>query len=46
MNYLYRLVVDPIFVPPNLSEYPTNCKKIPQNILENNKFQLVFDEEQ
>ena len=39
---VFRVAVDPIFPPPN---YPKNKKHmIPDNVFENNKFELFFDE--
>jgi len=40
-----RVAVDPIFPPPNSSKINTKHKTIPQEVLENNKFELIFDEE-
>lgn len=37
--------MDPIFPPPFFEEWPQNKKLfIPDNVLENNKFELIFDE--
>lgn len=41
----FKIAVDPILMPPASSEWPQNKKHVcPENILENNKFELVFDE--
>ncbi|CAD8123980.1 unnamed protein product [Paramecium sonneborni] len=43
---LFRIVIDPIFPPPFFEEWPLNKKVfIPDNILENNRFELLFDEQ-
>ena len=40
-----RIAVDPIFPPPFFEEWPQNKKLfIPDNVLENNRFELIFDE--
>lgn len=40
-----RIAVDPIFPPPYFDEWPQNKKQFaPDNLLENNKFELIFDE--
>ncbi|CAD8121618.1 unnamed protein product [Paramecium sonneborni] len=42
---LFRIAVDPIFPPPFFEEWPQNKKLfIPDNVVENNKFELIFDE--
>ncbi|CAD8212586.1 unnamed protein product [Paramecium octaurelia] len=42
---LFRIAVDPIFPPPFFEEWPQNKKLfIPDNVIENNKFELIFDE--
>lgn len=42
---LFRIAVDPIFPPPFYDEWPQNKKLfIPDNLLENNKFEIIFDE--
>jgi hypothetical protein len=39
---VFKIAIDPIFPPPN---YPKNKKHmIPENVFENNKFELFFDE--
>lgn len=40
-----RIAVDPIFPPPNSSKINTKHKTIPEFVFENNKFELIFDEE-
>lgn len=41
--YPFRMVIDPIFPPP--FEWPISRRGwIPENCLENNKFELIFDE--
>lgn len=42
----FRIVIDPIFGFPPASEWSVNAKKnfIPDSIMENNKFDLIFDE--
>lgn len=42
---IIRIAVDPVFPPPNSSKINTKHKTIPENVLENNKFELIFDEE-
>lgn len=39
---VFRIAVDPMFPPPNWSK--NKPKMIPDNLLENNKFELFFDE--
>ncbi|CAD8118984.1 unnamed protein product [Paramecium sonneborni] len=42
---LFRIAIDPIFPPPYFEEWPQNKKLfIPDNVLENNRFELIFDE--
>ena len=42
---LIRIAVDPIFPPPPLDDWPNSKKHMsPDNLLDNNKFELVFDE--
>lgn len=42
---LFRVAVDPIFPPPFFEEWPQNKKLfIPDNVVENNRFELIFDE--
>ncbi len=48
LNYIKcinRIGLDPLFPPPCVGNWP-NLKKhlIPDNILDNNKFELIFDE--
>lgn len=39
---VFKIAIDPIFPPPN---YPKNKKHmIPENVFENNRFELIFDE--
>ena len=43
---LQRVAIDPIFPPPSVEELITMTKKLmlPDNPIENNKFELIFDE--
>ncbi|CAD8193862.1 unnamed protein product [Paramecium pentaurelia] len=42
---LFRIAIDPIFPPPYFEEWPQNKRLfIPDNVLENNRFDLIFDE--
>ena len=43
---LLRVAIDPIFPPPSVEELITLTKKLmlPDNPIENNKFELIFDE--
>lgn len=43
---LLRVAIDPIFPPPSVEELITMTKKLmlPDNPIENNKFELIFDE--
>ena len=45
LENVLRIAVDPIFPPPNSSKINTKHKVIPEAIMENNKFELIFDEE-
>ena len=41
----FRLSIDPIYPPPAIEDWPLTKKMVcPDNLLENNKFELVFDE--
>ena len=43
---LQRVAIDPIFPPPSVEELITMTKKLmlPDNPIDNNKFELIFDE--
>lgn len=43
---MFRIVIDPIYPPPPIEELVNMSKKLflPENPLENNKFELIFDE--
>jgi len=42
---VFRIAVDPIFNPPNYQEWNINKKHlVPDNLIENNRFELIFDE--
>ena len=43
---LLRVAIDPIFPPPSVEELITMTKKLmlPDNPIDNNKFELIFDE--
>ena len=44
-QHLRRIAVDPIFPPPELSKWNLNKSiYLPEKMLENNKFELIFDE--
>mmetsp|Transcript_18664 Transcript_18664/g.2558 ORF Transcript_18664/g.2558 Transcript_18664/m.2558 type:complete len:101 (+) Transcript_18664:153-455(+) len=41
----FRIAVDPIFPPPPIDDWPASKRcLIPSDIVENNKFELIFDE--
>ncbi|KRX00299.1 hypothetical protein PPERSA_10798 [Pseudocohnilembus persalinus] len=41
----FRIAIDPILTPPVLEDWPVNKKfQSPDNLLENNKFELIFNE--
>ena len=41
----HRIAIDPIFPPPELNKWTGGKKEnIPDNIFENNRFELIFDE--
>ena len=41
----FRIALDPLFPAPNFANWPNNLKHLaPDNILENNRFEIIFDE--
>jgi len=45
LENVFRIAVDPLFMPPEIKDWPATHKAIiPDNIIENNKFELIFDE--
>jgi hypothetical protein len=46
MEHVVQIAVDPLFPPPPLStKINTKYTSIPENILQDNKFELIFDQE-
>jgi hypothetical protein len=44
-KFLLRIAIDPIFPPPDASKWTGGKSyKVPENILEANRFELIFDE--
>ena len=43
---IFRIVIDPVYPPPPIEELINMSRKLvlPENPLENNKFELIFDE--
>jgi hypothetical protein len=45
INFYCRIAIDPIFPPPEASKWTGGKSyKIPESILEANRFELIFDE--
>ena len=45
MEHVIQIAVDPLFPPPRLEKLKTQYLRIPENVMKENIFELIFDEE-
>ena len=43
-SFKFRIALDPIFPPPNRGKFLVKSDSIPDNIYDNNNFELIFNE--